>query len=71
VAYASAVVYRDQMFLFGGNNYQNTILSSGEDPIYQPMYSLNLKTFAWTPQKTRGEVVKPRDEHSAVIDEEN
>ena len=28
-----------------------------------------MKTFAWSQLKTRGDVVAPRDEHSAVLDE--
>jgi N-acetylneuraminic acid mutarotase len=30
-----------------------------------------MKTFTWNPIKTRGDIVKPRDEHSAVVDEAN
>lgn len=30
-----------------------------------------MKTFTWNPIKTRGDIVKPRDEHTAVIDEAN
>jgi hypothetical protein len=30
-----------------------------------------MRTFAWSVQKTRGDIVKPRDEHTAVVDEEN
>jgi N-acetylneuraminic acid mutarotase len=59
------------MFLFGGNNYNQTVVQSGEDITYQPMYSLNMRTFAWTLMKVRGDIVKPRDEHTAVVDEEN
>lgn len=71
VAYHTSVVYRDQMFLFGGNNYKRTVLHYGEDIHYQPLFSLNLRTFTWQAQKTRGDVVRPRDEHTAVVDEEN
>ena len=43
----------------------------GEDTVYQPMYSLNLRNFTWQVQKMRGDIVKPRDEHTATVDEEN
>lgn len=59
------------MFLFGGNNYKQTIKHEGDEKNYNPMYSLNLRTFTWSIQKARGEVVKPRDEHTACVDEEN
>jgi N-acetylneuraminic acid mutarotase len=35
------------------------------------MFSLNMRTFTWSIQKVRGDIVKPRDEHTAVVDEEN
>jgi len=63
------------MFLFGGNNYKKTVLRT--DPYdartesYAPLFALNLKTFAWQNVRTRGDAVKPRDEHTAVIDEAN
>lgn len=77
MAYHSSSVYKEQMFMFGGNNYAKTVVGNLENPsgdsetVYAPMYTLNLKTFAWTQLKTRGDVVLPRDEHSAVIDEAN
>lgn len=30
-----------------------------------------MKTFSWNQVKTRGDIVKPRDEHTAVLDETN
>lgn len=76
VAYHTSVVYKEQMFLFGGNNYSKTVFvsdphSDTAEKIYQPLYSLNLKTFTWNALKTRGDIVKPRDEHSAAVDEPN
>jgi len=62
------------MFLFGGNNYSNTVSvnnphADNSEVTYSPLYALNMKTFAWSNLKTRGDVVAPRDEHSAVLDE--
>lgn len=64
------------MFLFGGNNYSKTVSvtdphSESAEKIYSPLYTLNLKTFTWNALKTRGDIVKSRDEHTAVIDEPN
>lgn len=62
------------MFLFGGNNYGRSIHvsdphSENADKSYTPLFALNMKTFAWYQVKTRGDNVKPRDEHTAIIDE--
>ena len=78
VAYHTTCVCKDQMFLFGGNNYVKTITVTDptnleEEKIYNPLFSLNLRTWTWSVQKTRsapGVVIKPRDEHTAVVDEE-
>ena len=64
------------MFLFGGNNYHNTVSvqnphDDNSEAVYTPLYALNLKTFQWTQLKTRGDQVPPRDEHTAVLDETN
>lgn len=53
VAYHSSCVHKDQMFLFGGNNYSKTVQivdanSENSERTYSPLFSLNLKTFAWT-----------------------
>lgn len=74
VAYHSSIVFKEQMYLFGGNNYSRTVQSSdahnkNAEKTYTPLYSINLKTFTWFQVKTRGEQVKPRDEHTAVLDE--
>jgi N-acetylneuraminic acid mutarotase len=63
------------MFLFGGNNYQKTITvmdptNIDEEKIYNPLYSLNLRNWTWQVQKTRGAIITPRDEHTAVVDED-
>lgn len=76
MAYHSSCVYKEQMFLFGGNNYAKTVQVSdphaeNAEKTYAPLYCLNMKTFAWTQLKTRGDIVLPRDEHSAVVDEPN
>jgi hypothetical protein len=41
------------MFLFGGNNYAKTITVTDpnnleEEKIYNPLYSLNLRTWTWS-----------------------
>jgi N-acetylneuraminic acid mutarotase len=74
VAYHSSVVHKEYMYLFGGNNYHRTIQyadPNDEDSAktYTPLYTLNLKTFTWNAVRTRGDIVKPRDEHTAVLDE--
>lgn len=70
VAYHSSVVYKEHMFLFGGNNYGQTIsLHLNAAPTYQPLFQLSMRTFAWAQVRGRGDEVKPRDEHSAVLDE--
>lgn len=63
------------MYLFGGNNYSKTVIladpnDENSDKSYIPLFQLNMKTFAWHSVRTRGEV-KPRDEHSCVLDENN
>jgi len=66
------------MFLFGGNNYNKTITVTDatnldEEKQYNPLFSLNLRTWTWSAQKTRsapGVIIKPRDEHTAVVDED-
>ena len=74
VAHHTACVYKDQLLLFGGNNYQRTILiadpnNDNSEKTYRPLFSFNLKTCTWSHLKTKGDVVIPRDEHTAVIDE--
>jgi len=73
VAYHTSNVYKESMFLFGGNNYSKTVHAGsdpdGDDKVYTPLFTLNLKSFAWYQVKCKGDSVKPRDEHSAVIDE--
>jgi hypothetical protein len=59
------------MFLFGGNTYNKTVQVFGDEMVHSPLYCLNMKTFSWSQLKTRGDVVKPRDEHTAVLDEPN
>jgi len=73
VAYHTSNVYKESMFLFGGNNYSKTVHESNDpdnqDKVYTPLFTLNMKSFAWYMIKGKGDNVKPRDEHSAVIDE--
>lgn len=65
IAYHSSIVYKDNMYLFGGNN--NSI--ADEDGEYcKNIHYLNLRTMGWSISKTRGDQVKIRDEHTAVFD---
>ena len=67
IAYHTSVVFKDNMYLFGGNNYK----SMSEDDCPQPFLSyLNLRTMGWQQIKTRGDIVQQRDEHTAVINKE-
>lgn len=50
VAYHTTCVCKDQVFLFGGNNYSKTIqvqdpTNLEEEKTYTPLYNLNLRTF--------------------------
>ena len=48
VAYHTSVVYKEQMFLFGGNNYAKTVQTySNDEKNFTPLYSLNMKNFSW------------------------
>lgn len=69
MAYHTSVVYKDNMYLFGGNNYKQQ--KYGEDTLITThLHYLNLKTMGWSQIKTRGDNVPQRDEHTAVIDKE-
>jgi hypothetical protein len=44
VAYHTSVVYKEQMFLFGGNNYAKTVQTySTDEKNFTPLYSINIK----------------------------
>lgn len=71
LAYHTSVVYKDNMYLFGGNNYRNQKYENGEPVISSHLHYLNLKTMGWSQIKTRGDQVPQRDEHTAVIDKDH
>jgi N-acetylneuraminic acid mutarotase len=48
------------MFLFGGSNLENE---------NRKFYSLDLQTFKWEVVKSRGELPTTRDEHTAIVNE--
>ena len=48
------------MFLFGGSNLENE---------NRKFYSLDLQTFKWEVVKSRGELPITRDEHTAIVSE--
>ena len=58
IAYHTSVVYKDNMFLFGGNNYKNQRVYDDEPAILTQMSFLNLKTMTWSSIKPRGEPVQ-------------
>jgi hypothetical protein len=70
IAYHTSVVYKDNMYLFGGNNYSKSKFDSDEPAYVTNLTFLNLKTMGWSQIKTRGDPVTHRDEHSAVIEKD-
>ena len=70
IAYHTSVVYKDNMYLFGGNNYSKSKFDSDEPAYVTNLTFLNLKTMGWSQIKTRGDLVTHRDEHSAVIEKD-
>lgn len=70
IAYHTSVVYKDNMYLFGGNNYKQSKFDNDQIVYTSQLHYLNLKTMGWSQIKTRGDQVPHRDEHTAVIDKE-
>lgn len=68
IAYHSSCVYKDNMYLFGGNSTR--VLSDGnQDDLYaDKIYYLNLRTMGWSMIRARGDQVMLRDEHTGCID---
>mmetsp|Transcript_29024 Transcript_29024/g.21597 ORF Transcript_29024/g.21597 Transcript_29024/m.21597 type:complete len:135 (+) Transcript_29024:275-679(+) len=62
LAHHSSVVHDDKMYLFGGSNLETE---------NRKFYSLDLNTMKWEVIKSRGELPLTRDEHSAVVNEED
>ena len=73
IAYHSSCVYKDNMYLFGGNipRANNSMAANTDDLYADKLYYLNLRTMTWSTIRTRGDQVLLRDEHTGVIDHES
>lgn len=60
LAHHSSVVFGDKMFLFGGSNLETE---------NRKFFSLDLGQFKWEVVKSRGDLPLTRDEHSAVVND--
>lgn len=60
LAHHSSVVFGDKMYLFGGSNLETE---------NRKFFSLDMNTFRWDVIKSRGELPLTRDEHTAVVNE--
>lgn len=58
LAHHTSVVFGDKMFLFGGSNLETE---------NRKFFSLDLNNFRWELVKSRGELPITRDEHTAVV----
>jgi N-acetylneuraminic acid mutarotase len=60
LAHHTSVVYGDKMYLFGGSNLEKE---------NRKFYTLDLSTYKWEVVKSRGDLPITRDEHTAVLNE--
>lgn len=58
LAHHTSVVYGDKMYLFGGSN----LITEN-----RKFFSLDMNSFRWELVKSRGDLPITRDEHTAVI----
>ena len=58
LAHHSSVVHGDRMFLFGGSNLEQE---------NRKFFSLDLNSYKWDLVKSRGDLPATRDEHTAVV----
>ena len=65
IAYHTSIVYKDNMYLFGGNN---PCIANDDGEYCKNIHYLNLRTMGWSISRTRGDEVRLRDEHTAVFD---
>ena len=71
IAYHSSCVYKDNMYLFGGNvPVTGRDDANSEDIFTDKLHYLNLRTMSWSLIRTRGDQVLVRDEHTGVVDVE-
>lgn len=67
IAYHTSCVYKDNMYLFGGNH----MTSDQNDGFTDKIHYLNMRTMSWSVIRTRGDQVMIRDEHTGVVDAES
>lgn len=48
IAYHTSVVFKDNMYLFGGNNYKPAKFETDEPTYVGQLHYLNLKTMGWS-----------------------
>lgn len=72
LAHHTNVVYKDNLYLFGGNNPRSlNAQEEGTTELHcEKLFYLSLRTFTWSIVRTRGDHVILRDEHSSVYDPE-
>ena len=69
IAYHSSCVYKENMYLFGGNiPVQGYNPDGGEEVLADKLCFLNLRTMTWQVIRTRGDAVVARDEHTSCVD---
>ena len=68
IAYHSSCVYKDNMYLFGGNSTKVRDDGNSDDLYADKIYYLNLRTMGWSMIRARGDQVMLRDEHTGCID---
>ena len=71
IAYHSSCVYKDNMYLFGGNVQKSSLDGAASDLYADKIAYLNLRTMSWSMINTRGDHVLLRDEHTGVVDHES
>ena len=72
LAHHTNVVYKDNLYLFGGNNPRSlNAQEEGTTELHcEKLFYLSLRTFSWSIVRTRGDHVILRDEHTSVYDPE-
>lgn len=70
IAYHSSCVYKDNMYVFGGNIPTKETHDDDEGVYADKLFYLNLRTMTWSMMRTRGDQVMLRDEHTGVVDQE-
>lgn len=71
IAYHTACVYKDNVYIFGGNSPKASADENQEEMYSDKLHYLNLRTMSWSVLRSRGDQVLLRDEHTGVIDPES